>query len=260
VRQLADNVIKIDALMEDAGGEQPGGPRHGSDFQNLLRNKRATTFNLKDPRGLEVLNRLAEKADVVVENFRPDVKAKLGIDYESLRQTNPRIVYGSISGVGQDGPYHKRPGFDQIATGMGGLMSVTGAPGGGPMRVGIPSTPIGQSDLGKIHHRKRKSADELTDYPAPGDPAAQSADKRKLAPRVDEQEEYRRRNLCRNKGHNDDEKAAAHNDANDLADLPDGPAPGLNGRDAPIKSPPAVKRACQIAGKRQGNAQRHDGK
>ena len=96
------------------------------------------TFNLKDPKGLEVFKRLAEQADVVVENFRPDVKPKLGIDYESLRQINPRIVYGSISGFGQDGPYHERPGFDQIAQGMGGLMSITGAPGQGPMRVGIP--------------------------------------------------------------------------------------------------------------------------
>src|SRR5439155_4391987 len=93
VRQLADwgaNVIKIDALMEDAGGEQPGGPRSGSDFQNLHRNKRAMTLNLKDPKGLEVFRRLAEKADVVVENFRPDVKTKLGIDYESVRKINPR--------------------------------------------------------------------------------------------------------------------------------------------------------------------------
>lgn len=141
VRQLADwgaNVLKIDALTEDAGGEQPGGPRRGSDFQNLHRNKRAMTLNLKDARGLAVFNRLAANADVVVENFRPDVKKKLGIDYESLAAVNPRIVYGSISGFGQDGPYHKRPGFDQIAQGMGGLMSITGAPGEGPMRVGIP--------------------------------------------------------------------------------------------------------------------------
>jgi len=140
VRQLADwgaNVIKIDALLEDSG-EQLGGPRHGSDFQNLHRNKRAMSLNLKKPEGLEVFRRLVEKADVVVENFRPDVKAKLGIDYESVRKINPRIVYGSISGFGQDGPYHKRPGFDQIAQGMGGLMSITGAPGEGPMRVGIP--------------------------------------------------------------------------------------------------------------------------
>jgi formyl-CoA transferase len=141
VRQLADwgaNVIKIDALTDDAGGEQPGGPRRGSDFQNLHRNKRAMTLNLKDPQGLAVFKRLAAKADVVVENFRPDVKARLGIDYESLRAINPGIVYGSISGFGQNGPYHKRPGFDQIAQGMGGLMSITGAPGQGPMRVGIP--------------------------------------------------------------------------------------------------------------------------
>ncbi|MCK1716172.1 MULTISPECIES: CoA transferase [unclassified Bradyrhizobium] len=141
VRQLADwgaNVVKIDALTEDAGGEQPGGPRRGSDFQNLHRNKRAMTLNLKDERGLAVFKRLAAKADVVVENFRPDVKKKLGIDYDSLAKINPRIVYGSISGFGQDGPYHKRPGFDQIAQGMGGLMSITGAPGQGPMRVGIP--------------------------------------------------------------------------------------------------------------------------
>src|SRR4051795_10385150 len=141
VRQLADwgaNVIKIDALLEDAGGEQPGGPRHGSEFQDLHRNKRAMSLNLKDPNGLEVFQRLAKQADVIVENFRPDVKTKLGIDYESVRKINPKIVYGSISGFGQDGPYHKRPGFDQIAQGMGGLMSITGAPGGGPMRVGIP--------------------------------------------------------------------------------------------------------------------------
>jgi crotonobetainyl-CoA:carnitine CoA-transferase CaiB-like acyl-CoA transferase len=140
VRQLADwgaNVVKIDALLED-GGEQLGGPRQGSDFQNLHRNKRAMTLNLKNPEGLKVFRRLVEKADVVVENFRPDVKEKLGIDYESVRKINPRIVYGSISGFGQDGPYHKRPGFDQIAQGMGGLMSITGAPGEGPMRVGIP--------------------------------------------------------------------------------------------------------------------------
>jgi crotonobetainyl-CoA:carnitine CoA-transferase CaiB-like acyl-CoA transferase len=141
VRQLADwgaNVIKIDAILEDAGGEQLGGPRHGADFQNLHRNKRAMSLNLKDPKGLEVFSRLVAKADVVVENFRPDVKAKLGVDYESVKKINPRVVYGSISGFGQDGPYHKRPGFDQIAQGMGGLMSITGAPGDGPMRVGIP--------------------------------------------------------------------------------------------------------------------------
>jgi formyl-CoA transferase len=141
VRQLADwgaNVIKIDAPTDLADSEQPGGPRHGPDFQNLHRNKRAMTLNLKDPKGLDVFRRLAVQADVVVENFRPDVKVKLGIDYDSLRAINPRLVYASISGFGQDGPYASRPGFDQIAQGMGGLMSITGEPGRGPMRAGIP--------------------------------------------------------------------------------------------------------------------------
>src|ERR1700737_2623854 len=122
VRQLADwgaNVIKVDALLEDAGGEQPGGPRRGSDFQNLHRNKRAMTLNLKDPQGLEVFRRLAEKADVIVENFRPDVKVKLGIDYESVRKINSRMVYGSISGFGQDAPYHNSTGFDTLQRGRG---------------------------------------------------------------------------------------------------------------------------------------------
>src|SRR6202451_1384270 len=102
VRQLADwgaNVIKIDALLEEAGGEQLGGPRHGSDFQNLHRNKRAMTLNLKDPKGLDVFKRLVAKADVVVENFRPDVKAKLGIDYDSLRNTNLLLVSGITCGL-----------------------------------------------------------------------------------------------------------------------------------------------------------------
>jgi formyl-CoA transferase len=141
VRQLSDwgaNVIKIEAPTDLADSEQPGGPRHGPDFQNLHRNKRAMTLNLKDPRGLEVFKRLAARADVIVENFRPDVKDKLGIDYVSMRGVNPRLVYASISGFGQDGPYATRPGFDQIAQGMGGLMSITGLPGQGPVRAGIP--------------------------------------------------------------------------------------------------------------------------
>ena len=141
VRQLADwgaNVIKIDAPEEEAGGEPVGGPRRRPDFQNLHRNKRAITLNLKDQKGREAFYRLAKKADVVVENFRPDVKERLGIDYESLRKINKGIVYASISGFGQDGPYGDRPGFDQIAQGMGGLMSITGLPGQGPVRAGIP--------------------------------------------------------------------------------------------------------------------------
>lgn len=141
VRQLADwgaDVIKVEAPASAGGDGGLGGPRHGPDFQNLHRGKRSLTLNLKHPRGVEILNKLIETADVVVENFRPDVKYRLGVDYESLAKVNPRLVYGSVSGFGQSGPYYERPGVDQIAQGMGGLMSVTGAPGEGPMRVGIP--------------------------------------------------------------------------------------------------------------------------
>jgi len=141
VRQLADwgaNVIKIELPEALDAAEGLGGKREGPDFQNLHRNKRGITLNLKDPDGLKVFMRLVETADVVVENYRPDVKNRLGIDYESLRAVNPRVILGSISGFGQNGPYVGRPGFDQIAQGMGGLMSITGEPGKGPMRVGIP--------------------------------------------------------------------------------------------------------------------------
>jgi formyl-CoA transferase len=141
VRQLADwgaDVVKIEMPEGLETGDPLGGPRQGSDFQNLQRNKRAMTLNLKDPRGMAVFRRLASEADVVVENFRPEVKDRLGLDYESLKAVNPRIILASISGFGQDGPYRDRPGFDQIAQGMGGLMSITGLPGHGPVRVGIP--------------------------------------------------------------------------------------------------------------------------
>ena len=141
VRQLADwgaNVIKIETPPHLEKGEGPGGPRENSDFQNLHRNKRSMTLDLKSKQGLATFLRMVAKADVVVENFRPDVKDRLGIDYESLKKVNKGIVLGSISGFGQDGPYRDRPGFDQIAQGMGGLMSITGLPGQGPVRVGIP--------------------------------------------------------------------------------------------------------------------------
>ena len=137
VRQLADmgaRVIQISA-REDVEGDFP---RRGFDSQNLHRNKRSLTLDLKSPRGIDILKRLIAKADVVVENFRPDVKTRLGIDYETLSKLNPRLIYGSISGFGQTGPYRDRPGYDQIAQGLGGLMSITGLPGQGPVRVGIP--------------------------------------------------------------------------------------------------------------------------
>lgn len=141
VRQLADwgaDVIRIEqpeALEPDGS---LGAARHTADFQNLQRNKRSITLNLKSEEGMALFRKLADTADVVVENFRPDVKHRLGIDYGTLSKTNERLIYASISGFGQTGPYAKRPGFDQVAQGMGGLMSITGAPGEGPMRVGIP--------------------------------------------------------------------------------------------------------------------------
>ena len=141
VRQLADwgaDVIKIEPPESIDRAQGPGGPRDGPDFQNIHRNKRGATLNLKEPEGLALFMRLVAKADVVVENYRPGVKRKLGIDYQALRRVNRRIVYASISGFGQDGPYSERPGFDQIAQGMGGLMSITGLPGQGPVRAGIP--------------------------------------------------------------------------------------------------------------------------
>ena len=139
VRQLADwgaDCIKIELPTSAGTKEGITGDRSGPDFQNLHRNKRSMTLNLKQDAGRKVFYKLVEGADVVVENFRPEVKYRLGIDYKALRAINPRIVLGSISGFGQAGPYEKRPGVDQIAQGLGGIMSITGLPGQGPVRVG----------------------------------------------------------------------------------------------------------------------------
>lgn len=161
VRQLADwgaDVIKIESPVDAA---QLGGPRSGADFQNLHRNKRSLTLDLKSQAGLKAFRRLADTADIIVENFRPGVKKRLGIDYDTLSATNPRLIYASISGFGQDGPLADRPGFDQIAQGMGGLMSITGKPGEGPMRVGIPVADLcaglfaAQGILIALHERHR---------------------------------------------------------------------------------------------------------
>jgi formyl-CoA transferase len=141
VRQLADwgaEVVKIEEPPDPKLSDPITGQRDGPDFLNLHRNKRSLTLNLKDPDGKAIFLDLAKTADIVVENYRPHVKHRLGIDYETVRQVNPRIIYGSISGFGQDGPYGDRPGVDQIAQGLGGLMSITGLPGQGPVRVGIP--------------------------------------------------------------------------------------------------------------------------
>ena len=149
VRQFADfgaDVIKIESTVP----EDMGGPREGPDFQNLHRNKRSITLDLKSPQGKEIFMRLVKTADVVVENYRPDVKDRLGIDYASLKKVNRRIILASISGFGQDGPYRERPGFDQIAQGLSGIMSVTGHPGGGPMRVGCAVADVGAGLLAAI--------------------------------------------------------------------------------------------------------------
>lgn len=141
VRQLADwgaDVIRV---------ERPGDPadfagRHEPDFQNKHRNKRGIALNLRSEEGRAILHRMVKQADVLIENFRPEVKERLGFDYPTLRAVNPRIILASISAFGQDGPYRARPGVDQIIQGMSGLMSITGEPGRGPMRVGIPIADI----------------------------------------------------------------------------------------------------------------------
>ncbi len=140
VRQFADwgaRVIRVEPPPGD-NHDELAGARHGSDFQNLHRNKDSVTLDLKSDDGRELFYELIRRADVLVENWRPPVKARLGVDYDTLHAINPRLVYGSISGFGQDGPYASRGGVDQIAQGLGGLMSITGLPGQGPVRVGIP--------------------------------------------------------------------------------------------------------------------------
>src|SRR5471030_1997362 len=145
VRHLADwgaDVIRVEPPPSAGESNEIMGRRDGSDFQNLHRNKRAITLNLKTDQGREILMRLAEKADVVIENMRPGVTKPLGVDYEAVRKRNPKIVYGRVSGFGQYGPYTSRPSIDQIAQGMSGIMSVTGIPGQGPVRVGVAVTDI----------------------------------------------------------------------------------------------------------------------
>ena len=162
VRLLADwgaDVIKIEA--PPAVGGAMTGARRGPDEQNLHRNKRSLCINLKDPEGHALFMTLAAKADVIVENFRAEVKHRLRVDYESAKAVNESIIYASISGFGQDGPYSKRPGVDQIVQGMSGLMSITGEPGRGPMRVGIAISDtaagmfLGQGILLALLHREK---------------------------------------------------------------------------------------------------------
>ena len=149
VKQFADFGADV-VMIEAPAGEEFGSGRDSPDFQNLHRNKRSMTLDLKAPAGREVFLRLVRTADVVVENYRPDVKVRLGIEYSALRAVNTRIILASISGFGQDGPYAERPGLDQIAQGMSGLMSVTGKPGEGPMRVGAAVTDVAAGMLAAL--------------------------------------------------------------------------------------------------------------
>ena len=162
VRLLADwgaNVIRIEPPPSAGAGDVTGG-RHSPDSQNLHRNKRGITIDLKSEAGRELFMTMAKKADVIVENFRMEVKYRLGVDYESVKQVNPKIIYASISGFGQDGPYAKRPGVDQVVQGTSGLMSITGEPDAGPMRVGIAISDtsagmfLGQGILLALIHRE----------------------------------------------------------------------------------------------------------
>ncbi|MBO0886961.1 MAG: CoA transferase [Acidimicrobiales bacterium] len=164
VRQLADwgaDVIRVEAPAEAGVSASAGGARHGSDFQNLHRNKRSLTLDLKSEHDYQVFTRLVGWADVVVENMRPEVKYRLRVDYDTVRSLKPSIVYGSISGFGQTGPYGDRGGVDQIAQGLGGLMSVTGLPGQGPLRVGVPISDLAAGMylaigiLAALHERDR---------------------------------------------------------------------------------------------------------
>ena len=138
VRQLCDWGARIIKIEPPEDTSEMGGPRDGPDFQNLHRGKESLTLNLKSIEGAKIFQQLVRNSDIVIENFRPQVKYKLGLDYDTLCDINPAIILASISGFGQDGPYKDRPGFDQVAQGMSGLMSITGEPGAGPMRVGIP--------------------------------------------------------------------------------------------------------------------------
>lgn len=164
VRLLADwgaDVVKIEQPLESGKGGGVTGARHGPDEQNLHRNKRSLTLNLKHPDGLRIFLDLASQADVIVENFKAEVKHRLGVDYEAVKRRNPGIIYASISGFGQDGPYGKRAGVDQIVQGLSGLMSITGEPGSGPWRVGIAISDtsagmfLGQGILLALLHREK---------------------------------------------------------------------------------------------------------
>lgn len=170
---LADmgaRVIKVEPPAGDSTRLMAGS--HGSDsaaFNAVNRGKLGIVLDLTKDKGREVFTRLARSADILVENYRPGVMAKLGLDYARLSAENPRLIYASISGHGQTGPWAQKGGFDLIAQGLSGIMSVTGTPGGPPVKAGLPLTDLGAGlfatigILGALHHRAQSGRGQHVD-------------------------------------------------------------------------------------------------
>jgi crotonobetainyl-CoA:carnitine CoA-transferase CaiB-like acyl-CoA transferase len=141
---MGAEIIKVENFPEGDGSRrfEPKINDESYCFAVLNRNKKSIALNMKDPQGLDIFMRLAAKADIITENFRPGVTRKLGVDYETVTRFNPNVIYASMSGFGQTGPYGKKGGFDIIAQGMSGIMTMTGEPGGRPVKVGIAMNDI----------------------------------------------------------------------------------------------------------------------
>jgi crotonobetainyl-CoA:carnitine CoA-transferase CaiB-like acyl-CoA transferase len=169
---LGAEVIKVE--MPGKGDDSRGwGPPfiegEAAYFLSINRNKKSITLNLKSDKAKQIVSRLIEKADVVLESNRPGVMTKLGLDYETVKKNNPQVIYCSISGFGQTGPYSKRPGFDQVIQGYGGIMGLTGEAGGPPLKVGIAVTDIATGMFAAIgiltalYHRQRTGKGQYVD-------------------------------------------------------------------------------------------------
>ena len=166
------DVIKVEMPGSGDDTRHWGPPFIGEEsayFLSINRNKRSLTLNFKEPQAKKIFLQLAEKADVVVENFTPGVMSRFGLDYDTVKGTNPKIIYCSISGFGQSGPYKDRPAYDQIMQGISGIMSITGEPNGDPQKVGIALTDIGAgmwsafAIMAAVHHRDQHGEGQSID-------------------------------------------------------------------------------------------------
>ena len=166
------DIIKIELPGSGDDTRTWGPPFIGEEsayFLSINRNKRSLTLNFKEPQAVEIFLKLVRESDVIVENFTPGVMARLGLDYDTVKAVNPKIIYCSVSGFGQDGPYKSRPAYDQIMQGISGLMSITGEPEGEPEKIGIAVTDIGAgmwaafSILTAMHHREQKGEGQYID-------------------------------------------------------------------------------------------------